>query len=424
MLTDIQIKNAKPSDKPYPLKDFGNLSIIIYPSKAKIWQHRFSIKIDGKRKEKNRRGGVYPAMSIKHARAWRDSNNELLAQGIIPPKKYAPTNQVSSEAPTFKDMFDMWHKTMSKQWSDDYAIDTQQRGDMYLLPQLGKLPITSVKLGMIRDVLLDIQNTGKLDTVKKIKGIVTRVMGYAVTMEVIEINIALSLSPDLFIKKPEKHYAHAKTPQELKSLLLKLGQVSSGRSVKTALMLVPHLLLRPSEVAELKWDYFDYDARLIIIPAEAMKVKKKIHHVPLSNITFEIFTNHKNKSVDSPYCFPSPMNKSKPIGTESLLRAIRRVGISPDEFTTHGNRHTAATIIGNHLPQHRRDVVDAQLHHKITGVSGIYNRAEYLEERKTLMEDWSSYLHSLLGKSPSTETSNMDGNIEKLKANIDRLTRG
>ena len=174
MLTDIQIKNAKPSDKSYPLKDFGNLSIIIYPSNAKIWQHRFSIKVDAKRREKNRRGGVYPAMSIKQARAWRDNNNELLAQGIIPPKKYAPTNQVSSEVPTFKDMFDMWHKTMSGQWSDDYAIDTQQRGDMYLLPQLGKLPITSVKLGMIRDVLLDIQNTGKLDTVKKIKGIVTR----------------------------------------------------------------------------------------------------------------------------------------------------------------------------------------------------------------------------------------------------------
>ena len=65
--------------KPYPLKDFGNLSIVIYPSKAKIWQHRFSIKVDGKRKEKNRRAGVYPSMSIKEARAWRDNNNELLA---------------------------------------------------------------------------------------------------------------------------------------------------------------------------------------------------------------------------------------------------------------------------------------------------------------------------------------------------------
>ena len=423
MLTDIQIKNAKPSDKPYPLKDFGNLSIVIYPSKAKIWQHRFSIKVDGKRRERNRRGGAYPSMSIKEARAWRDNNKELLAQGIIPPKKYAPINQVSSDIPTFKEMFDMWHKTMSKQWSDDYAIDTQQRGDMYLLPQLGKLPITSVKLGMIRDVLLDIQNTGKLDTVKKIKGIVTRVMGYAVSNDEIEINIALSLSPDLFIKKPEKHYAHAKTPQEYKKVLLQLKLVRSGLSVKTAVNLVPHLMLRPDELASLKWEYFDFNERMIIIPASVMKVKKKIHHVPLSNITFEIFSNHKIKSVDSPYCFPSPKNKSKSILAESILQAIRRVGISPDEFTTHGNRHSAATLIGNHLPQHRRDVVDAQLHHKIPGVSGIYNQSDFLEERKPLMEDWSNYLDALQGNPLLTETSSMDGNIEKLKASIDRLSR-
>ena len=77
---------------------------------------------------------------------------------------------------------------------------------------------------------------------------------------------------------------------------------------------------------------------------------------------------------------------------------MRRGGITADEFTTHGNRHTAATIIGNHLPHIRRDVVDAQLHHKITGVSGIYNRADFLEERKTLMEDWSNYLDKLQNK--------------------------
>jgi integrase len=206
-------------------------------------------------------------------------------------------------------------------------------------------------------------------------------------------------------------------------LLLKLKQVSSGLSVKTAVNLVPHLMLRPDELATLKWEYFDFDERMITIPAEAMKVKKKIHHVPLSNITFEIFSNHKNKSVDSPYCFPSPMNKGKSIGKESLLKAMRRVGVSPDEFTTHGNRHSAATIIANYLPQHSDRVVDAQLHHKITGVSGIYNRADYLEQRKTLMEDWSNYLDKLQENVPSTETSTIDDTIEKLKANTDRLTR-
>jgi integrase len=146
----------------------------------------------------------------------------------------------------------------------------------------------------------------------------------------------------------------------------------------------------------LKWEYIDFVERLITIPAEAMKIKKKIHHVPLSKITFEIFSNLRKNSLDSPYCFPSTTNKSKPIVAESLNRAMRRVGITTDEFTTHGNRHTAATIIGNHLPHIRRDVVDAQLHHKISGVSGIYNRADYLEERKPMMEDWSNYLDNLL----------------------------
>ena len=423
MLTDIQIKNAKPKEKPYPIPDFGNLSLVIMPTDHKIWQHRFSIYLNGKRKEKIRRGGHYPTMSIKEARVWRDNNNELLSQGITPPKKYDSIHQVSNDEVTFKDMFDMWHKTMSKQWTDDYSIDTQQRADMYLLPQLGKLPLPSIKIGIVRDILLDIQETGKLDTVKKIKGIVTRVLGFGVSREVVEFNVALSLSPDLFIKKKEKHYAHADTPEKLKKVLLKIKQVSCGQSVKTALMLVPHLLLRPSEVAQLKWEYIDFVERLITIPAEAMKIKKKIHHVPLSNITFEIFSNLRKNSLDSPYCFPSPTNKSKPIVAESLNRAMRRGGITADEFTTHGNRHTAATIIGNHLPHIRRDVVDAQLHHKITGVSGIYNRADFLEERKTLMEDWSNYLHSLQGNSTSIETSDIDATIEKLKANIDRLTR-
>ena len=146
----------------------------------------------------------------------------------------------------------------------------------------------------------------------------------------------------------------------------------------------------------MKWEYFDFDEKMIIIPAEAMKIKKKIHHVPLSNINLLIFKNLQSLSLGSPYCFPSPTDKNKAITPESLNRSMRRVGINKEQFTAHGNRHTAATIIGNHLPHIRRDVVDAQLHHTISGVSGIYNQADYLEERKTMMEDWSNYLNDLL----------------------------
>ena len=398
MLTDIQIKNAKPQDKDYPISDFGNLSIVIKTTGSKIWQHRFSIYPNGKRKEVIRRGGEYPSMSIKDARAWRDSNKELISQGITPSKKYEKLKQVATDKATFNDIFGNWLHTMKKikGWSDDYATDTQQRANMYLLPKLGKLPIEDITIHIVRDLLMEIQDTGKLDTVDKVKGIVTRVLGHGVSRGVMEINVALSLSPDLFIKKKDKHYAHAKTPQELKEILLKLREVKSKQSVRTALTLLPHLLLRPKEVVELKWEYFDFDEKMIIIPAEAMKIKKKIHHVPLSNITFLIFRNLKSMSLDSPYCFPSPTNRNKAIAPESLNKSMRSVGISKEQFTAHGNRHTAATIIGNHLPLIRSEVVDAQLHHTISGVSGIYNQADYLDERKIMMKDWSNYLDNLL----------------------------
>ena len=398
MLTDIQIKNAKPQDKDYPISDFGNLSIVIKTTGSKIWQHRFSIYPNGKRKEVIRRGGEYPSMSIKDARAWRDSNKELISQGITPPKKYEKLKQVATDKATFNDIFGNWLHTMKKikGWSDDYATDTQQRVNMYLLPKLGKLPIEDITIHIVRDLLMEIQDTGKLDTVDKVKGIVTRVLGHGVSRGVMEINVALSLSPDLFIKKKDKHYAHAKTPQELKEILLKLREVKSKQSVRTALTLLPHLLLRPKEVVELKWEYFDFDEKMIIIPAEAMKIKKKIHHVPLSSTTFLIFRNLKSMSLDSPYCFPSPTNRNKAIAPESLNKSMRSVGISKEQFTAHGNRHTAATIIGNHLPNIRSEVVDAQLHHTISGVSGIYNQADYLDERKIMMKDWSNYLDNLL----------------------------
>ena len=398
MLTDIQIKNAKPQDKDYPISDFGNLSIVIKTTGSKIWQHRFSIYPNGKRKEVIRRGGEYPSMSIKDARAWRDSNKELISQGITPPKKYEKLKQVATDKATFNDIFGNWLHTMKKikGWSDDYATDTQQRANMYLLPKLGKLPIEDITIHIVRDLLMEIQDTGKLDTVDKVKGIVTRVLGHGVSRGVMEINVALSLSPDLFIKKKDKHYAHAKTPQELKEILLKLREVKSKQSVRTALTLLPHLLLRPKEVVELKWEYFDFDEKMIIIPAEAMKIKKKIHHVPLSSTTFLIFRNLKSMSLDSPYCFPSPTNRNKAIAPESLNKSMRSVGISKEQFTAHGNRHTAATIIGNHLPHIRSEVVDAQLHHTISGVSGIYNQADYLDERKIMMKDWSNYLDNLL----------------------------
>jgi integrase len=271
------------------------------------------------------------------------------------------------------------------------------------------------------DLLLTIQDKGVLDTVKKIKGIVTRVFIYAVSMEAIEYNPASSIPTDLFIKKEEKHYAYLSSPKDIKWLLSMLKQSRGGIAVKTALNLAPHFFLRPGELVGLRWEEVDFDNRRIDIPAYRMKMNLP-HQVPLSNTTFEILSNLKSANLDSPFCFPSSRNNNKHITTNSLLVSMRTLGIDGDTFTPHGFRHMASTLL--HELGYNRDVIDVQQAHKITGVRGIYNHAQYIEPRKEMMEDWSNHLDTLQGNPPRTETSSMDGNIEKLKANIDRLTRG
>ena len=420
MLTDTHLKNLKPKTERYYVADTGGLRIAVQPCGSKIWQHRFRFYVDGKAHGTSRNGGSYPQVSLIEARAWREENKKLLRQGKTPPKINSIMNQVSSNTVTFKDIFDLWHKKMSKEWSGDYAIDTQQRAKMYLLPLLGDKPIDTIKTRVLVDLLLAIQEKGVLDTVKKIKGIVTRVFIYAVSMEAIEYNPASSIPTDLFIKKEEKHYAYLSSPKDIKWLLSMLKQSRGGIAVKTALNLAPHFFLRPGELVGLRWEEIDFDNRRIDIPAHRMKMKLP-HQVPLSNTTFEMLSNLKSTNLDSPFCFPSSRNNNKHITTNSLLVSMRTLGIDGDTFTPHGFRHMASTLL--HELGYNRDVIDVQQAHKITGVRGIYNHAQYIEPRKEMMEDWSNHLDTLQGNPPRTETSSMDGNIEKLKANIDRLTR-
>ena len=394
MLNDTKVKNLKPQSKEYFAPDYGGLRLAIEPCGSKLWQHRFRIKQDGKLKEKVRSGGKYPEVSLLEARAWRDENNRLRKEGKIPPKVYDKFNQVSSDVTTFKDVFDMWHSSMSD-WSEGYAIDTQQRANMYLLPLLGDRRIDEINTKLLIDLLLEIQNKGVLDTVQKIKGILNRVFSYAVNMQIINSNPAREISNDLFKKKKESRYAFVSEPKDIKWLLSMLKQVNSGQSVTTALELAPHLFLRAGELVGLRWSEIDFEEKLIRLPASRMKIDNKPHTVPMSNIVIEILTTLKNSNLDSTFCFPSSRSKARHITTNSLLASMRSVGIDKEVFTTHGMRHMASTRL-NEMGGYNSDAIEIQLAHAIPGVRGVYDQSILLDQRKILMEDWSNYLNDLV----------------------------
>lgn len=389
MVTNTEIKNLKIQEEIYYVKDSGGLRLQINPCGSKIFQHRF--RIEGKQKIRN--GGGYPETSLQEARQWRGENKRLIKQGITPPKIFNRIINDNQRKITFNDMFVKWHNKQKDEWSEGYAIDTQQRANMYLLPFIGNKPIDEISSPIMRVLLLNIQDKGISDTVQKIKGIATRVFQYSVGMGVIDINPVRDLSSDLFNKKSKKHFAAVTDPKEIAWVLNSLKQHKGSDVVKSALDLIPHIFVRPYELAGLPWSEIDFDNRIIRIVNKRMKMKKP-HLVPMSKQVFEMLLNLNKIDRGSSFVFPSPRNRNRHISPNSLLVAMRTVGIEKDKHCTHGWRTTASTRL--HEEGFNRDVIESQLAHETPGVRGVYSQAEYLADRKKMMQFWSDYLNSLV----------------------------
>jgi len=390
VLTDTKIRNLKRKDKLYRIADAQGLTLEINPNGSKLWRHRYRF---------NNRAtmmslGPYPLVSLLEARQARDKNKQLLHKGINPKQRKEELNPAIR--PTFEEMFLKWINKNKNHWSIGYVEDTIQRSNNYLMPKLGNLPIEDIKSSDIRNLLLKIQDTGKLDMLKKVKSILNGIFKYSVGMDIIKVNPVRDLPNDIFEKKVEKHYATITDPKEIPWLLDKLEQHEGTYEVRAALVIAPHVFLRPSELTGLLWSEVDFDDKLIRINKERMKIKRP-HLVPMSHQVFKAFQNLRNVNVDSDYVFPTNRNKNKPITPDSLRLALRRVDVGKDKMTPHGFRSMASTRL-NELG-YRGDLTEIQLSHSPANkVRAAYNHAEYLDERRLMMQEWSDYLDKLQNK--------------------------
>jgi integrase len=390
VLTDTKIRNLKRKKKLYRIADSQGLTLEINPNGSKLWRHRYRF---------NNRAtmmslGPYPLVTLLEARQARDKNKQMLLKGINPKQVKIKLNPPVRA--TFEEMFSKWINKNKNQWSMGYVEDTIQRSNNYLLPKLGNIPIEDIKSSEVRNLLLKIQDTGKLDMLKKVRSILNGIFKYSVGMDIIKINPVRDLPNDIFEKKPEKHYATITDPKEIPWLLDKLEQYVGTYEVRAALIIAPHVFLRPTELTGLLWSEIDFDDHLIRINIERMKTKKP-HLVPISNQVFQLFQNLRNVNADSDFVFPTSRNITKPITSDSLRLALRRVGVGKDKMTPHGFRSMASTRL-NELG-YSADLIEIQLSHLPTNkVRAAYNHAEYLDERRSMMQEWSDYLDKLQNK--------------------------
>lgn len=397
-LTTIAIKNAKPQDKPYYLPDGDNLSLYITPQGGKVW--RLAYRHNNKRKQIAL--GKYPVISLAEARELKLEKQRLLAKGIDPvqDRRQSKLDSELRYENNFEAIAREWHSQRIHTWGAKHADVIMTRLDTYLFSKLGSKPITEIKPQELLHVIRPIEAAGKHNIAHRMLQMSSAIFRYAVACGKAERDITQDLKGALkpVQSKNHKHLSESQLPAFIECLnnydLNKhYGGCNGNPIVKWGFQLLILTFVRTGELRGAKWDEIDWEKCLWRIPAERMKMKDP-HIVPLSKQSLILLEKLREVTGNSysGFIFPSLINPRKTISENTFLKAIDLMGFK-EMATGHGFRSTASTILNEN--GYRADVIERQLAHcERNQVRAVYNHAEYLPERKEMMQWWGDYLES------------------------------
>lgn len=395
-LTDIKIKNTKPgikpdgteTTKPYRISDERGLYLEVSPSGGKYW--RFKYRINGK--EKRLSFGVYPDVSLKVARERRDNARKHVAEGVDPSDLRKAEKIAQAGLESFELVAREWHSKHKINWSNSHASRTLTRLEKDVFPWLGNKNISEIKPPELLQVLRRVESRGALETAHRIHQVCGQVFRYAVATGRAERDSAADLKGALPPAKP-KHLSSIVEPKRIGELLRAIDTYSGAFTTICALKLAPLVFVRPGELRKAEWSEFDLNNAEWRIPANKMKMKTP-HIVPLSTQAISILKELEPLTGAGGYLFPSVRSKSRPMSENTVNGALRRLGYTKEDMTGHGFRSMASTLLNEQ--GWNRDAIERQLaHSERDGIRAAYNYAEYLPERKNMMQAWADYLDGL-----------------------------
>jgi len=388
LLSDIQIKRAKPQEKPYTLNDGAGLSLLVEVNGTKGW--RFRYRFVGKPKLIS--FGVYGEVSLAEARRKRDEARSMLARGINPSdaRKAEKIALRFSHENNFEAVAREWHSSKLSTWSEGYAKEVLGCLERDIFPYVGHRPVDQIEPLELLTVLQKIEKRGALEQASKIRRRCGEVLRYAVVTGRAKHNFA----PDLAIalNKPKKNHFPFLTEKEIPDFVKALDGYQGSLLTKYATQLLMLTGVRTIELRAAEWSEFDLKNAMWEIPKERMK-KRRSHLVPLSTQAVEILKKLKVISGKYQLVFPGRNDVRKPMSDASINKVIKMLGYH-GRLTGHGFRHMMSTI----LHEHGFDSawIEMQLAHvDKNSIRGTYNHAQYLENRKAMMQDYSEFLKNM-----------------------------
>ncbi|WP_449246910.1 tyrosine-type recombinase/integrase [Desulfarculus baarsii] len=388
-LTDIAIKNAKPGPKRTRLKDERGLFLEISPSGGKWWRLRYSFQ----GKENMLSLGVYPDVSLKEARARRDEARRLLAQGQDPSQaRKAEKFETSLEAATFELVAREWHAKFRTNWSESHALRIMTRLSQDAFPWIGARPIGEITAPELLGVARRVEARGAIETAHRLVQNCGQVFRYAIATGRAQRDPAADLRGAI-PPSPTKHHPSITEPKAVCALLRAIDGYEGSLVVRCALRLAYLSFVRPGELRRAEWAEFDFEAAQWRIPAAKMKMREQ-HIVPLSRQALEALQELRPLTGDGRFVFPSERTKERPMSENTVNAALRRMGYGKGEMTGHGFRSMASTLLNEQ--GWNRDAIERQLAHaERDEIRAAYNYAEFLPERRKMMQSWADYLDSL-----------------------------
>lgn len=397
-LNETKIKAAKPQEKPYKLVDGDGLFLLVQPNGSKYW--RCSYRFEGK--QKTEAFGVYPTVSLAHARERRWELRQKLVKDIDPAELRKQKKAEDSGALMFESVARAWHAS-NLRWDPDHRHKILQSLVTYVFPVLGEKDIRKLKT---RDLLLPVKKAtedGYLELASRLQQRIAAVMRYAVQHDMISFNPAVDMAGVV----PTRKITHRASLsfEGITELLDKIKNYEGRPVTKLAVELSLLIFIRSSELRFARWDEIDFDRAIWTIPAEREEIEgvrfsgrgakmRSAHLVPLSDqalTALKLIYFHTGKYE---LVFAGDHNPKRPMSENTVNKALRGMGYDTQkDVCGHGFRTMACSAL-NESGQWSRDAVERQMSHqeRNTVRAAYIHKAAHLDERRLMMQWWADYL--------------------------------
>jgi integrase len=403
MLTDTALKNLKPKGAQYKVADRDGMYVTVSPAGTVTF--RYDYRLNGRR-ETLTIGRYGPdGLSLARARERCLEARRAVVDGRSPSQEKQRQKRRLAEAKTFGEFTVRW--AAEARMADSTRSMRKSILDRDILPVFQNRLLTEITADDLRDLCNKVKGRGAPATAIHVRDIVKQVYGFAILHGEKVANPADDVGPSsiaTFVPKDR-----ALSPSEIRIALSQMEYVASYPTIKLGLRLILLTLVRKSELIHATWDEVNFEKALWSIPKERMKASKA-HNVYLSQQALDIMIALRTCAGGSRYLIPSRYDADKCMSNATLNRVTQLIverakanKLPLEPFTVHDLRRTGSTIL-NELGFNSDWIEKCLAHEDGRSSRGVYNKAEYAEQRRHMLQEWADMIDAWVAGKSHTPT--------------------